>query len=197
MGHDVPVASAEMSEGDAAWHPQPPAVRLPWAQGGQLAADGAAAAPPGWRKSLRPPRPDGARAPVAVDAEAIVGLAVALDLLATQTRPLAAGPEILAQLTDALLGLRLAHADPQGLFGADADGLGALMRDLALGPVGEARAALAAPLAACSQALGAIPSTPEGVAMACRRLEAAAAAAIEHALLLMAARDGLARAPKP
>lgn len=128
------------------------------------------------------------------DSEASVRLAVALDILATHTRAIGDQTDILSAFTDALLALRETHVSPQGLDGEAAQELGLQLRDLALGPVGEARAAICAPLAACSQALGPIASDRDGVALACRRLEAAARATAEHVTLRLDAQQAWAKA---
>ena len=145
-----------------------PEVTLPWAQSalGPPKPPGAASSGPDVR-----PAPEGqSTAGRSYSLEAHLSLAVALDVLATRVAPLTAQDDVLSAITDALLSLRHSRADGAGLQGEDGAQVGMGLRQLALGPVGEARAALAGPLSACTPALGDAASPAEGVAQACAQL---------------------------
>jgi hypothetical protein len=169
-----------------------PEVTLPWAQ----STPGAPA--PG----TSGPDPGGAAAVEAWDRrpyslEAHLSLAVALDVLATEVAPLAAQDDVLSAITDALLGLRRSRPGADGLDDADAAQVGAQLRQLALGPIGEARAALAGPLSACTPALGDAASPAQGVVQACAQLVRGAQEVIALGVLALEAKAQQDRSRRP
>lgn len=158
-----------------------PEVRLPWAQ-----------SPVQLRRTEKPTAAETAKM-VAPAAAVVLGdhlsLAVALDVLATEVAPLEANEAVLSTITDALLATRQCRPDPDGLSGDAAEQTGALMRNIALGPIGEARAALAEPLSACTQALGDASDAWIGVVQACAHLTQGAQQVIALAVLALDAQN--------
>lgn len=190
---DAPLPTAAGASGDALTQPR---IALPWAAGGPDAPstghwhdDPAAAAhkerSAAGRRALVPL--DAAALPYRLDAH--MSLAVALDVLATQLHQLRPQEAVLSDLTDALLALRQARSGGEGLAGDEALGVGHELRRVALGPIGEARAALAVPLAACAQALGQAPTTADGIARACTQMVSAAQEVVLRARLALAAKE--------
>ena len=166
-----------------------PEVTLPWAQSaaaqaapkGPEPAEGAGHANPGVAGA-------GASSARPYSLDAHLSLAVALDVLATKVAPLLPEQDVLSGITDALLSLRQSRPSVDGWDADDAAQVGAQLRELALGPVGEARAALAGPLSACTPALGDAASAVAGVTQACTQLVQGAQEIIALAVLALEAK---------
>ena len=160
-----------------------PTLRLVWAPG-----------PPGATAQV-PERPaPAADAAIEVALEDHVSLAVALDILSTQWAVLRPGPQILGDVVESLLCLRQdRNTLDEGLRGDPARAVGDALRRVALGPVGEARAALAASLQGCSQALGEAETLAEGIKRACDHITQAAPRIIALALWALEAQETRSR----
>lgn len=180
---DMPIGAAEQLGHEP---PTEPRIVLPWAATGP--GDDAG---PGWASS-----PADRRALAALDAtalpyrlEAHVSLAVALDVLATRLSHVVAEERVLSTVTEALLGLRLSRSGGEGPMDEEALAAGAQLRRTALGPTGEARAALAPMLAACAPALGQVRTAADGVALASAQVIACAQEVILRARLALEAKQ--------
>jgi hypothetical protein len=124
--------------------------------------------------------------------DALVSLAVVLDVLATRTRRIEATRTLLTQLTAVLLDVGL-------LGGLDGSAIRRLL-DHAANHVGHSRAALTRHLCECMFLAGrsadsdqetSAASTPRAAGRALRRLEAAAQVVIQEATLRLEAQEGV------
>ncbi len=118
-----------------------------------------------------------------LDEQGLVAAAVALDVLATRTRKLAATPTLLAELADTLRSVG-------GLGGVESENVPALLAH-ARSRSGTARAALCLTLAGNLEDAhaGAAVTTPESLWVALRRVEQAAGLVVREARLRLEARD--------
>ena len=116
----------------------------------------------------------------ALDPEDLVSLAVSLDVLASATREISAGPTVLQQFCQALLYVaRLGGAEDATLTG---------LMEFAVGSGGLLREAHAQ---GDDRPLPPPPSTPQGVAASLRDIEATATLLVREATLLLDAREPL------
>jgi hypothetical protein len=122
----------------------------------------------------------------AVDDELLLRVAVVLDVMATATRRLAAGPTILAELT--AIAARVANA---GATGEEEETAMASLLAAAASEAGDGRAVLARSiserLATAEMGPAPVLSTPTSVAAALRRTEQLAQAVVTAARLLLEA----------
>ncbi len=187
---DTPVSAPEHTAGDALTQPR---ISLPWASGGPLWEPEEAACtganPAALHAEAALPSPTQA-SPYSLQAH--LSLAVALDVLASQLAASGASEAhsgVLSAITDALLDLRTNRSEDISEQEHDAQTIGAQLRDIAMGPIGEARAALAYPLSLCTQALGDAAGPAQGVALACAQVMAGAREVIVRARLALEAKE--------